>query len=96
MDAVSATPHNSDIEPPIDREPDMTAIAEIKDAITQLSPEQLTELRQWFDEWEGDELTNDSLRRQIQVGLDDESAGRVAPLEMDDIREEVRSRVANR
>lgn len=45
----------------------MTEITEIKDAITQLPPQQLAELRKWFDEWEADEWDR-QIEADIQAG----------------------------
>lgn len=44
--------------------------------------------------FEAHEPTVQSLKAMIQTGLDDEAAGHVAPLDMDRVREEVRSRAA--
>lgn len=46
--------------------------------------------------YESHEPTLESLKAKIAEGLEDVAAGRVAPLDMDEIRDEVRSRIAAR
>jgi putative addiction module CopG family antidote len=46
--------------------------------------------------FESHEPTMESLKAKIGEGLADEAAGRVAPLDMDEIRREIRRRLASR
>jgi putative addiction module CopG family antidote len=46
--------------------------------------------------FESHEPTMESLKAKIAEGLADEAAGRVAPLDMDEVRREIRHRLASR
>ncbi len=48
----------------------MTDVTEIKTAITQLPPREVTELRKWFDRWE-DEVWNCQIEADIQAKQSD-------------------------
>ncbi len=47
-----------------------TDVTEIKAAITQLPPREVTELRKWFDRWQ-DEVWNCQIEADIQAGQRD-------------------------
>lgn len=72
----------------------MSTVAEIKAAVTQLSPTQRWELYQWLTTSSDIErLRLEALRKDVGIGLTQADRGELSPLEIDDVKAEVRRRL---
>ena len=74
----------------------MSTVAEVKAATERLSAQDRWELYRWLGESKAvQRLRHDELRREIAVGIEQADRGDVAPLNVQDIKDEVRSRLNN-
>jgi hypothetical protein len=72
----------------------MSTVAEVKTATECLSAQERWELYRWLGESEDvRRLREEELRREITVGLEQAERGEIAPLNVQDIKSEVRRRL---
>ncbi len=72
----------------------MSTVAEVKTVTEQLSAKDRWELYRWLGESKDvQRLRHDELRREIAIGLEQADRGDVAPLNVQDIKNEVRRRL---
>ncbi len=71
----------------------MSTLPEIKAAAATLPAEDRSALVAWLSESEDVwKLRRESLRREIQIGLDEIDRGEVEPLDMEEIKHKARAR----
>jgi hypothetical protein len=72
----------------------MSTVAEVKAATERLSAQDCWELYRWLGESKAvQRLRHDELRREIAIGIEQADRGDVAPLNVQDIKDEVRRRL---
>ena len=72
----------------------MSTVAEVKAATERLSAQDCWELYRWLGESKAvQRLRHDELRREIAAGIEQADRGDVAPLNVQDIKDEVRRRL---
>ncbi len=70
----------------------MSTLAEIKDAAARLPAEERSELITWLGKAEDvSRIRREQLRREIQIGLDEIERGKVAPLDIREIKRKARA-----
>ena len=70
----------------------MSTLAEIKDAAARLPAEQRSELITWLGKAEDvSRIRREQLQREIQIGLDEIERGKVAPLDIREIKRKARA-----
>jgi hypothetical protein len=71
----------------------MSTVAEVKSATKRLSTRQRWELYRWLGASEDlQRLRHEELRREIAIGIRQANRGDLAPLDIQSIKEKVRSR----
>jgi hypothetical protein len=72
----------------------MSTVAEVKSATERLSTQERWELYRWLGEsTDVQRLRLDELRREIAIGIEQGNRGEVAPLNVQNIKDEVRRRL---
>jgi hypothetical protein len=72
----------------------MSTVAEVKSATERLSTQERWELYRWLGEsTDVQRLRLDELRREIAMGVEQADRGDVAPLNVQNIKDEVRRRL---
>ncbi len=70
----------------------MSTLAEIKDAAARLPAEERSELITWLGKAEDvSRIRREQLQREIQIGLDEIERGKVAPLDIREIKRKARA-----
>ena len=72
----------------------MSTVAEVKSVTERLTAQERWELYRWLGEAQDvQRLRHEELRREIAVGIEQANRGDVAPLDVQNIKEEVRRRL---